>query len=149
MAKGKKEAELRQNDFLLRYLLLPFFPALMAIVLFSLISYRWWGSTASTIICLLSVVTSAAVIFWFFLKKYREFLEAEEARRKASEALTMDLIREIEDTQAVAGSFLSSNCSAALQAVEYLGWEGTIHHFRFANASYAELFRNANRQGTP
>lgn len=37
-----------------------------------------------------------------------------------------------------------SSCACPRAAVEYLGWDGSVQGFLFANGEYAELFRQAN-----
>jgi hypothetical protein len=50
------------------------------------------------------------------------------------------------EKEATAKEALTGTCAAERAAVDYEGWEGTIHSFHFWSDDYALLFAEANRK---
>jgi hypothetical protein len=60
-------------------------------------------------------------------------------RRRAGEAE-----QRITQETTAAEKLLGSSCASREGPVEYCGWEGSVHTFRFANGRYADLFVREN-----
>jgi hypothetical protein len=94
-------------------------------------------------------IPATVVIAYFFQRLVRVPLtnwageQRIRARAEAAPAIA-ELTKDLAQEEKAAKDLLRPGCEPDTYAAAYLGWEGTVHTFGFANRLYAETFRQMN-----